>query len=614
MPRINIPNRNTIIGTRDDDILRGGDGPDLLRGAITRFGVGDYGNDQMFGGAGDDWLIAQGGNDKLYGETGSDSLIGGEGDDLLDGGKDHDWLNGGSGADSFVFRPGDGFDHIYHLEAHDRIVFIWGNMDMGRFKFIERKSMGTIIYGDGGGDGLVRTHYWDPLFYEPKIDYGPVVGIGDGGTVMVGNMPLFQLKKFGFTIYGGDGDNTLYGASGGDTIHGLAGDDTLIGGHGDDTLHGGAGDDTFVFEPGDGDDTIADFTKGDTIRLKVGYDSFEALDIRQDGDDTVIRYGANDSIRLTGVSADSLGESDFDLRPPLRGESGGAGLQQQGGDRDDTPTDGEGTGPASPPERDGGAGLQQQGDTPVGGDSADTPTDGDGDDLLKGGKGDDTLTGGDGGEVIRGRSGDDTLTGGMGDDVVRGGRGDDTLYGGTGNASADRQHAEMNPGVSDSDTMYGGGGNDTLDGGQGNDTLYGGKGDDTLYGDDGDDTLYGGKGIDHLEGGQGNDTIKGALGDDCLYGGLGDDTLDGGRGNDCLEGGDGRDTFIFAVGDGSFDQITGFGDGDTIEFRGVSGGFGALDIRQRDGGTEVRYGDGDMIVLWGVVPADLDADDFDFVG
>src|SRR5262249_43155482 len=75
-------------------------------------------------------------------------------------------------------------------------------------------------------------------------------------------------------LSGGNGNDTLTGGGGNDTLFGDAGDDTLKGGDGDDTLDGGARDDrgvgghgtdtallgarndTFVWDNGDGSDTV----------------------------------------------------------------------------------------------------------------------------------------------------------------------------------------------------------------------------------------------------------------------------------------------------------------------------------------------------------------------
>ncbi|WP_315716587.1 MULTISPECIES: hypothetical protein [unclassified Bradyrhizobium] len=51
------------------------------------------------------------------------------------------------------------------------------------------------------------------------------------------------------TIFGESGDDTLTGTSGADTIYGLAGDDISI---------GWQGNETYIFDRGDGQDTIFD--------------------------------------------------------------------------------------------------------------------------------------------------------------------------------------------------------------------------------------------------------------------------------------------------------------------------------------------------------------------
>ena len=58
------------------------------------------------------------------------------------------------------------------------------------------------------------------------------------------------------TIAGGDGRDMLLGGSGAETLRGGAGNDTIDGNVGNDLALMGAGNDTFVWDPGDGSDTI----------------------------------------------------------------------------------------------------------------------------------------------------------------------------------------------------------------------------------------------------------------------------------------------------------------------------------------------------------------------
>ncbi|HNG36842.1 MAG TPA: hypothetical protein PK068_09765 [Nitrosomonas sp.] len=102
----------------------------------------------------------------------------------------------------------------------------------------------------------------------------------------------------------------------------------------------------------------------------------------------------------------------------------------------------------------------------------------------------------------------------------------------------------------ESDKMFGFGGNDFIEGGYGNDSLYGGSGNDQVNGDEGNDILYGESGIDTLLGGEGNDWLYGQSEIDRLEGGNGNDVLDGGTGADWMFGGLGDDYYyVDNVGD-----------------------------------------------------------------
>ena len=132
--------------------------------------------------------------------------------------------------------------------------------------------------------------------------------------------------RFNNEINGGRGDDAMYGEQGRDILNGGGGDDeiyggedkdTINGGEGDDWLDGGPGDDTFVFEPGNGNDYIMDFTSGDMIDLSAfdnadGGDFYSSAPGAQDGDNYVINlpeaFGGG-TITILGVT--SLNNEDF---------------------------------------------------------------------------------------------------------------------------------------------------------------------------------------------------------------------------------------------------------------------------------------------------------------
>lgn len=69
------------------------------------------------------------------------------------------------------------------------------------------------------------------------------------------------------TIFGGEGNDLIYGESGKDILSGDAGNDSLWGGYGNDKLYGGDGNDVFIYRPGEGSDTIYDYTAGDMLKI-----------------------------------------------------------------------------------------------------------------------------------------------------------------------------------------------------------------------------------------------------------------------------------------------------------------------------------------------------------
>ncbi len=184
-----------------------------------------------------------------------------------------------------------------------------------------------------------------------------------------------------------------------------------------------------------------------------------------------------------------------------------------------------------------------------------------------------TLNGGGGDDRVNGGSGDDILDGGYGDDRVIGGTGSDTIYGGDGTDI-------LNGGDGD-DFIYGGDSvndkRDTIFAGAGNDVIDGGYGNDLIYGMDGDDTITGGAGADELQGQAGNDTINGAAFADTIFGNDGIDFINGGFGSDLLNGGSGGDTFYHqGIADHGSDWIQDFNDteGDRL-LVGLTGATGA---------------------------------------
>ncbi len=281
-----------IIGGGGKDTLFGGDGNDQLVGDASDLDVADHKDDFLDGGAGDDVLFGSGGEDSLYGGEGDDQLVGDDStidqaehkDDFLDGGAGNDTLFGQGGSDTLI--GGSGEDILYG-DASDVDAQYHGD------DFLDGGDDDDLLIGGGGSDTLLGGAGDDQIdgdastldgadHADDYIDGGAgndrLIGSGgndtifggDGDDLLFGDASGVDDQFHGDDILnGGAGNDQLTGSGGDDTLIGGDGDDILIAGSGNDTLEGGAGVDLFVFNVGDGVDTIVD-AGSNTLRFGAG--------------------------------------------------------------------------------------------------------------------------------------------------------------------------------------------------------------------------------------------------------------------------------------------------------------------------------------------------------
>lgn len=105
-------------------------------------------------------------------------------------------------------------------------------------------------------------------------------------------------------LTGSRGSDRLYGNGADDRIDGGPGDDFIAGGRGADHLRGGAGNDTYLFERGDGRDTLDNrgSAPGDEDVLRFGEGiGREDLWFRREGRNLSVRLlGGDDRITVNG--------------------------------------------------------------------------------------------------------------------------------------------------------------------------------------------------------------------------------------------------------------------------------------------------------------------------
>lgn len=301
-----------LLGGDDNDTLIGGDGDDFGNGGDGADNItGGAGNDAFFAGAddnGNDTLDGGTGNDTLGGGEGDDSIVGGAGENLIFGGEDNDTIDTGGAADSLdgasAAWAGEGNDSVTGGKLGDVIGGGTGN------DTINSGEGNDTIYGGATGDETITAGKGDDLVFG-GIDRDTINGNEGNDTIFGGDDKD--------TIDGDAGNDELWGGAGNDSVVGDAGNDTIDGGAGNDVLDGDAGADTFVFEAGDGADTISDFenTESDVLDLSaftgLSGDILDyATETTQGGTSGVlVNLGNNDSIFLTAVDLGEIREANI---------------------------------------------------------------------------------------------------------------------------------------------------------------------------------------------------------------------------------------------------------------------------------------------------------------
>ncbi|MCX7155038.1 MAG: hypothetical protein NTW45_01170, partial [Rhodocyclales bacterium] len=266
---------------------------------------------QILGTDDDDELDGSGGADLMVGYAGSDYLYSSAGDDTLIGGRGNDYLAGGIGNDVYVFNRGDGWDRIYQYGAteNDADVIRFGEGITSTEVAVGRNNDGDIILHVGdGGDGLQLIDGFEaPL---------PVVEFVDGTvwsaeTLLLAASGTLLGSDDADSLSGSEDQDVIIGFAGSDEIFGDYGDDTLIGGQGDDYLAGGYGNDVYVFNRGDGWDTVYQYEgdEGDVdiVRFGVGI-APEDVAVGSSGDSLFLLVGDGADRIYTYVDSDE-GES-----------------------------------------------------------------------------------------------------------------------------------------------------------------------------------------------------------------------------------------------------------------------------------------------------------------
>ena len=319
------------------------------------------------------YLVGNNGPKDATGNALPNIIVGNGGVNVITGGFGNDILSGGAGADTFVFERGDGSDILTDFQSGTAGGDIVRLDEHGFSTFAEIQSAMTQVGDDthlalSSFETLVFRNTQVSSFAEGDFLLASIPPESDAwiraniGTANADTMPgsasneRFEGKGNADTFSGGIGDDTYLVDNadqqvierlreGIDTIEayisyalpshvenlellspgtmgigndlanriiGSAGHDVLNGEGGADYLIGGAGSDVFVFELGNGSDTVADFRgsaaeEGDTLRFAGYGDDAYLTNIE---DDWTIHYsGGEETFHLAGVT--SLSQSDY---------------------------------------------------------------------------------------------------------------------------------------------------------------------------------------------------------------------------------------------------------------------------------------------------------------
>lgn len=360
----------TLVAYKHDSEIHAAGGNDTLNGDKGNDRLyGDAGDDHLIGADGDDILVGGTGNDILDGGDGEDTYLfsAGDGqDEILNRSYQHEKdtlrfnnllakdavvqcsgydliISFGGKADSVTVR--DFF--ISTLSSVESIVFadgiIWDVVTVSNLLLVHAGTddaqtlsaigSGSEIHAAGGDDILQGAEGNDALYGDAGNDkisgangddtlYG---GSGDdvlsglsGDDLLVGGEGFDFLEggigrdalygdEGGDVLDGGDGNDWLSGGAGNDNLEGGYNDDLLAGGENNDTLKGGYGSDTYLFNAGDGQETIIEdktyIDDRDILRIGDGLLSKNAF-VQRNGHDLVVGFsGTTDSVTIKSYFA-----------------------------------------------------------------------------------------------------------------------------------------------------------------------------------------------------------------------------------------------------------------------------------------------------------------------
>ncbi|MEC5322339.1 M10 family metallopeptidase C-terminal domain-containing protein [Aurantimonas sp. A3-2-R12] len=310
--------------------------------------LGTQYGDTFLGSNGANTFDGQDGVDNLYGRDGNDNLYGGGGNDNLDGGPGADYLDGGLGFDFAYYTQAtagvraDLSNAVSGLgdAAGDTFNFVDGIIGSQFADTLFGDQWSNILYGLAGADNLYgRDGFLDYLYGgdgNDNLEGGNGADYLDGGagfnsvyytssttvrvdisnvTASTGGEAQGDTFNLINNIVASQFSDILYGDMWSNVIYGLGGNDVIDGGGLNDVIYGGDGADWFIFTPGAGSDTLADFAdNSDRIDLRsFGFSSANAALAFATDTGTGVRFDFTDGSQLNVYNVANVSDLQNDI-------------------------------------------------------------------------------------------------------------------------------------------------------------------------------------------------------------------------------------------------------------------------------------------------------------
>ncbi|NHZ80008.1 hypothetical protein F2P44_12075 [Massilia sp. CCM 8695] len=277
------------------------------------------------------------------GNEAGNTLRGNEGNNRLDGGAGADTMSGGLGNDTYLTDSesdevnealDEGTDTI--IRSYDTTYILANGVDnltlVGEAVRGNGNELDNLITGNDadnnllgleGNDTLIGGLGKDAMFGREGLDllvggagddYYEVDDEGDRIEELAGQGDDFVRANLSWTLgenlerlaLNGDEAFTATGNALANGLWGNAGNNVLTGAKGSDYLDGGAGDDVYVFEKGDGKDTIKNTDIAgaiDILRFGAGILETDVSAMKQGNDVFLMLKGGTDQVALMGYFA-----------------------------------------------------------------------------------------------------------------------------------------------------------------------------------------------------------------------------------------------------------------------------------------------------------------------